>query len=104
MYTIKINTFDVSDIKGVKERKFKGTYYVEGSSLQVKMFDSSQDDFQAEIEKLHVYWEVNPKKEKFIMCKIGYVTSKDEYEYLIIYNNADIFLLQNGKTIDKISV
>ena len=104
MYTIKINVFDVKDEKGRTERVFKQSFYIEGMNLKVKFFDSSKDNFDDEIKKICDYWIINPKTDPFIMCLMGYIDSKNEYKQLVIYNAADVYIMQNGKTIDKISI
>jgi len=109
MYTIKINTFEKYDSKINKRGKFKESLYFEGENVSFKeFFDDSKDGVIAKVNSLYeglnniIY--INDSEDAFAAKILGFITPKEIYQYLAIFNDADIFILQNGKTIDKISV
>lgn len=106
MYTIKIN---------VKENISSGseiidTLYLEASNISTKIHSrddkSSIDDLIAEISK-EIQGEIfigNRNDESWNILHIGYFNDKGDYRNMFVFSNAYVYIMQNGKTVDKIFV
>ena len=121
MYTIKINTFkseEKSDGKNQYIRSIlKDTYYVEGSQIKVNSFDVPDFekyksvelfmDIVAKLLKEYQFdssWYINPTEDRSNFVVISYWNNEKDYKSLVVFHHTHVYILQNGKTIDKIYV
>jgi len=111
MYTLKIKLFDnKEEFKDGKVRRLlTETYYCEVEKLMFKSYDrgsmSNFDDFIKDSSSARNNWFINPidKPDRFL--DVSYFDTNNEYKYIgILANNtqnAEVYIMQNGKTIDK---
>jgi len=114
MYTIKINVFEFKKVKDKEDEKvLKETLYIEGGKLNFKTYYNESDEcskntlvdmFARETFNKAATWIINPKDDPLRMLLIEYWNINDGYKNIIIFEYADVYILQNGKTIDKFVV
>ena len=121
MLVIKINTFEyvTKDGDNVSERKLKDTFFIEGEDLHVRALyhhthndekytkDSFPDFVEAVLIKeldIGESWHVNASDNSQAFLLIGYFNPAGVYKNAVIYDSATVYLLQNGKTIDKYTI
>jgi hypothetical protein len=113
MYTIKINVFEFQKCEGKEEEEkvLTETYYTEGEKLKMKSYRGPGAENGGQlIQKLCSdfpgvdTWVVNPKDAPIRLFIIGYFDPKGEYKHIALFEYAEVYILQNGKTIDKIIV
>ena len=51
--------------------------------------------------EIHIY---NPSDESWNILHIGYFNAKGDYRDMFVFSNAYVYIMQNGKTVDKIYV
>jgi hypothetical protein len=108
MLVIKTNVYEWVDIKGKEEKIFKESFYTEAEKLSMKSFDANENTNLVELLTREYggegTWVINAKDKPIRMVIIGYFDSKGEYRFIAAFDGAEIYILQNGKTIDKIIV
>ena len=103
MYTIKTNI--LKDVKG--ELDLDKTFYMQAEKITVQRFDSDGGklmDLLCEKFSGANTFVINPSDTAVRLTVIGYFDANGEYRHLAINNPADVYIMQNGKTIDRISV
>jgi len=102
MYTIKVNVFEYQD----GNRIFVKSYLTEASEITVKDYEGENANAKSLIETYPSDCHIVNIGEKLTthLVVLGFFGTKDEYKYLAVFNYAEIYILQNGKTIDKIIV
>lgn len=110
MYTIKVNAFKYFKIdKSKKDRILYKTFYIEGSGIGVihrNLEDKniSVDDWLLKHTMKAETWIINSESDTDNVVVLHYYDTVDCFKYVCIWNPADIYIMQNGKTIDKIIV
>ena len=104
MYTIKINDYEQDGTK----LKFKETSYFEADNIHLKeYFDDSKEGIlpliQKEYENSNCIY-INTEKDSYRAVVLGFFKADETFHRLMIFNPAHIYIMQNGKTIDKIIV
>ena len=106
MYTVKINV--KKDISTGSE--ILGTFYFEASDISTKIHsrdeNSSMDELITKVSEglqgeIHHY---NPNDESWNILHIRYFNDRGDYNDMFVFSNAYVYIMQNGKTIDKIYV
>ena len=116
MYTIKVNTFRFVENK----KKLESMLFIEGECISATLFSNLDfekyksknagktfKEFVSHIEKRNKVegtFHVNSSENGVDFMIIRYYGENGGVNYMIVYSCADIFILQKGKTIDKISV
>ena len=104
MYTIKINDYEQDGVK----LKFQETAYFEADNLHLKeFFDDSKGGVLSLIQKEYkdsncIY--INTEKDSCRAVILGFFKADETFRQVVVFNPAHIYILQNGKTIDKIIV
>jgi len=106
MFTIKINVFKFEKREnGNEEKVYKESFYTEGEKLKFNPYEQSSDGnlLTKIVEDYHGIdtFIVNPIDDPKNLLIIGYFDPKGDYKHLAIFSGADVYILQNGKTIDK---
>ncbi len=107
MYTIKIVIYEfINDVRMIKK-----TLYVEGSDIQVRRTIGKEGESTEklalraaqEMGNLQV-WHVNPCDDSSEVLILSYFDKNNEKHHMLLFFRSDIYILQNGKTVDSIKV
>ena len=106
MYTIKINV--KKDI--IQESEILDTFYLEASNILTKIYSrddkTSVDELIIKVsEKIQgTIFHHNPNENSWNILHISYFNDKGDYRNMFVFSNAYVYIMQNGKTVDKIYV
>jgi len=107
MYTIKVNVKENAGSAG----KILDTLYFEASGISTKIHSRSEKktvtDLVKEItdkDQLEEFYSHNPNEESWNILHINYFNEKEEYKNMLVFSNAHVYIMQNGKTVDTIYV
>ena len=102
MFTIKINTYKWEG----DEKKFLSSYYFEGHNISVYDYFDEEACTKTLIEKYATSetLNVNSQDKYNHLVVLGYFTPDNEWKHYGIFDSADIYIMQSGKTVDRIVV
>ena len=106
MYTIKINVKkNISQGSEILE-----TLYLEASNISTKIYSrdekTSVDELIVKVsEKIQgEIFHHKPNENSWNILHISYFNDRGDYKNMFVFSNAYVYIMQNGKTVDKIYV